>query len=334
MAELNTGVSFLVAFFCTFLLVPLCKKLAIALRCIDVPDGKIKIHTSPIPYWGGCAVYIGFIVPFFLLISHSLFLFLLVGLTLLLLVGLIDDYMTLLPQQKFFGQVVGALFCLTMLFYHKTLFPPGLYFLSYLFWVLAIINAFNLIDVMDGLATAQAVFVATMFLIYALYTNSLVEATILSAFLGTLVAFFLYNSPPASIYLGDAGALYIGGFLAFTPFLFEWGTGDIYKDFFLIPLFAVPLLELVALIVIRTYKGIPFYKGSLDHFAIYFIKSGWSKWRILVHVSTINSVFGLIFFVSIVNNMAVQHVMIACFTMVVVWFFALYKALYKKNRGF
>ncbi|HEV2601528.1 MAG TPA: MraY family glycosyltransferase [Candidatus Babeliales bacterium] len=332
MAELHVVIEgFLIAFLCTFLLIPICRWLATLLGCIDTPDGKIKIHTSPIPHWGGCAIYFGFIIPFFLFVFHPFFVYLFAGLTALFLVGFVDDCIVLNPQQKFLGQFVAALLCFATLFHYKNFLFSGWYFLGYLLWVLTIINAFNLIDVMDGLAALQALCISTTFLMYALCSGLLAEAAILAIFIGTLSAFFTYNAPPASIYLGDAGALYIGGFLSFIPFLFDWGSGDLYQDFLLLPLFFVPLLELCGLIVIRTYKGIPCYRGSLDHFAIYFIKSGWSKWMVLAYVFIANIALGTIFFALVVNKLAVQYIMALYFGIVALWVLILYKAFYKKK---
>lgn len=109
--------------------------------------------------------------------------------------------------------------------------------------------------------------------------------------MGALIAFFWYNRPPAKIYLGDAGSLFIGGFLATIPFLFNWGLyNNCYG--FLTPaiILAIPLLEVTFLVIIRSYKGIPFYQGSPDHFCLYLKMNGWSIWEILLYVLTVSLV--------------------------------------------
>ena len=99
--------------------------------------------------------------------------------------------------------------------------------------------------------------------------------------MGSIIAFFWYNKPSAQIYLGDAGALFIGGFLAVTHFFFDWGFHSF--NGFLVPciVLAIPLLESFSLIVIRTYKGKLFYYGSPDHYCLYLTAKGWSKNEIL-----------------------------------------------------
>ncbi|OQA33738.1 MAG: putative undecaprenyl-phosphate N-acetylglucosaminyl 1-phosphate transferase [Candidatus Dependentiae bacterium ADurb.Bin331] len=109
-------------------------------------------------------------------------------------------------------------------------------------------------------------------------------ALLLTSFLGPLGAFLWYNKPPAHIYLGDAGSLFIGGILATVPFLLKWSKYNIYG--FAIPaiILAIPLLEVFFLIMVRSYKRIPFYKASPDHFALYLRNNGWSKNAILIYI--------------------------------------------------
>jgi UDP-GlcNAc:undecaprenyl-phosphate GlcNAc-1-phosphate transferase len=115
------------------------------------------------------------------------------------------------------------------------------------------------------------------------------------AFAGSLTAFLYFNNPPAHIYLGDAGSLLIGGFLAAIPSMISWGQYDFFG--FLAPLIIlfVPFAELGTLIMVRSWKGIPFYQGSPHHFCHYLRKAGWSTFAILCFVVMWNL---LLFFVA------------------------------------
>lgn len=156
-------------------------------------------------------------------------------------------------------------------------------------WILTIINAYNLVDVMDGLATVLAIGATFSFCCIAAAGAAHFDVLILLlAFLGPLCAFFMYNKPPAAMYLGDTGSLFIGGFLSCVPFLFNWNLHNPYGLFAPIIILAVPLLEVGMLILIRTYKGIPFYQGSPHHFSMYLQKKGFSKWQIVRHMFAIN----------------------------------------------
>ncbi len=278
--------SFIFSFLFAFYLVPLLKTIAVRLNIMDIPDGRVKKHKEPTPYLGGLAVYLAFIVALALVFpfENDVFSFF-VGITILLFIGLFDDLSPLRYYQKFAGQVIAALCFLRAGFYLKAHFFSHYWAIPVSFlWILSIINAFNLVDVMDGLATTLAGCATLSFLIMALYLQQPVVAILLSAFLGALVAFFWYNKPNAQIYLGDSGSLFIGGFLATVPFMLNWGEYNWYGYLSPIVILAIPSLEITALIIIRTYKGIPFFLASPDHFSIYLQKSGWSKWQILRYV--------------------------------------------------
>ncbi len=290
--------SFTFSFLITFYLVPHFCLLARRLHFVDEPDGKIKKQLYATPYLGGVAVYIGFLcglaftVPF----ENRVF-FLIIGTTLLLLLGLIDDFFQMKPYQKFFGQVIVALSFLKAGFYLKSHVFHNIWNMPLsILWILTVINAFNLVDVMDGLATSLAIYATITFLVISYFLQHSVVMIVLAAFLGPLCAFFVYNRPPARIYLGDAGSLFIGGFLATIPFLFDWGTYNWYGYLTPIIILGIPLLECASLVLIRTYKGIPFYKGSRDHFSCYLVDNGWSKTLVLWYVFGLSTLLGAISF--------------------------------------
>lgn len=323
----------LISFLMTFYLVPIVIKIATRFGILDNPDGKIKNHKQPTPYLGGVAVYMGFILSLALVFpfANQLFLFL-IGVTLLLFVGLIDDLIVTKPYQKFFGQIIAALCFLKAGFHAKEMFflhnlwnaPLSL------FWILLITNAFNLVDVMDGLSSTLAIQATVAFLLIAIGFGQTDVALLLACFLGPLIAFLFYNKPKAAIYLGDAGALFIGGFLAIIPFLFNWGTYNWYG--FLTPfiILAVPLLEVGTLIIIRTYKGIPFYNGSPDHFSIYMKNNGWSVVAILKYLGCISIFLCTVSCMFVFNKLTLLSTLILLILFLIQWFFVV---LHKKNEA-
>jgi len=283
----------IISFLITFYLVPILSAVAFKLNILDNPDGNLKQHKKATPYLGGVAVYVGFITALALTFPFESQMFLMfIGSTLLLFVGLLDDLVPMKPYQKFFGQMVAAFCFLKGGFYLKELFlfsshsPWAIIFWMFISfgWILSVINAFNLIDVMDGLATTTAICATTTFMALAYAFNLPLLLLLLCAFLGALFGFLRFNYPPASIYLGDAGSLFIGGFLGIVPFMFPWGTYQVYGFVTPILVLLIPLLEVGTLILIRTYRGIPFYNGSPDHFSIYLRKKGWSIKQVLAFV--------------------------------------------------
>ena len=241
-------------------------------------------------------------------------------------IGLIDDLITMKPYQKFFGQMIAAFCFLKAGFYLKqNFFFNNIWNIPISFlWILTVINAFNLVDVMDGLATTLAVCATISFIIIALYLGNNVLSILLFAFLGALIGFFLYNKPDAKMYMGDAGALFIGGFLATVPFLFDWGRYNPYGYLTPVIILAIPLIEVATLVIVRFYKGIPFYQGSPDHFSIYLQKKGWSKFKILVYSVSASFVLSTIAFLFFIKKLYFPYISILGLMFLSVWYFILF----------
>ena len=315
-------ISFIISFLLTLYLVPLFAAVAHKLHILDVPDGTIKIHEKPTPYLGGVAIYVGFIATLALVFPfENKILSLLLGSTLLLFVGLIDDILRIKPYQKLFWQMI-AVFCFLKSGFHlkETFFLANFWNIPIsLLWIISIINAFNLVDVMDGLATSLASCATFTFLVIAMMYGQYSLALLLICFLGPLMAFLRYNKPPAQIYLGDAGSLFIGGFLATVPFLFKWGAYSPYG--FVTPsiVLAIPLLEITALVCIRSYKRIPFYYGSPDHFSLYLQQNGWSKQQILEYVLLLSVILLTLSLLLAFNKISLPILSIAGLIIIILW---------------
>jgi UDP-GlcNAc:undecaprenyl-phosphate GlcNAc-1-phosphate transferase len=296
----NILIMFSIPFVCAVILTPLFRFIAHQTGTLDIPNGSLKRHSQATAYLGGVAIYVTLCfsyVVFEMFFHSSLYIVprvdYFLGVTFLLLIGLIDDIFTISPLKKLIGQVGACLFFLKAGFYFKaplvTKFLPhflcfpemivgvGL-FLS-LWWVVSIINAINLLDIMDGLATTVSFMAVGGF---ALYNGSFDDGILLIPLLGALSGFFLYNRPRASIYLGDAGSLMLGGIVSTLPFVFGWGNtpewGEIFAPLIIL---GIPIIELCWLMGVRISLGIPFYHGSPHHFALYLKKWGWSVKKIL-----------------------------------------------------
>lgn len=276
----------ILSFLFTYYLVPIFIAIANKYNIIDRPDGAIKQHKSPTPYLGGAAVYLGFLLTLAVVFpfDNQFFLFL-VGSSLLFYIGLIDDLIQLRPLQKFIGQIIAVICFVRAGFYLKSHIFYNFWNIPIsAFWMLLVINAFNLIDIMDGLASIIALCCAFNFLLISLFTQQYLPALLLCAMMGSIAAFLCFNKPQASIYLGDAGSLFIGGFFSTIPFLFPWGSINAYGYIIPIIVLAIPLLEVCGLICIRTYKGLLFYKPSKDHFMHYLKRNDFSEFGILKFV--------------------------------------------------
>lgn len=300
---LNSGYSLLFgAGICSFVLVgtltPVFRWLAWRWRVLDVPNGNLKAHCAPTPYLGGLAIYAGFWISVLIFSPPDLSI---VGLfcaaSLVTAVGLVDDLFQLSPGQKLVWQILAGVVLVRFGFSLKLF--DGQFFLNNsisLFWILSLINAVNLVDVMDGLATTICFWASTSLLCYAFYFNQFDLAIMLIVLLAALVAFFIYNRPKATIYLGDAGSTLLGVLLAAVVLKLHWVSLPAWLPLrYLIGpiLLGVPLLEGSFLILIRKIKKIPFYRGSRDHFSHFLKRRQWTEADILWFVTWYSAVLAL-----------------------------------------
>jgi UDP-GlcNAc:undecaprenyl-phosphate GlcNAc-1-phosphate transferase len=324
-------------------LIPIIIKAALKLGFVDAPDGRLKHQKQPVAYLGGVGIYIPIIATLGLCCPFDNFLlWLIFGSTLLLFVGLIDDFKVLKPRQKFFGQFLAALCFLKGGFSLKTPFFGSFFTIgATLFWLLTIINAFNLVDVMDGLCAVLALCAALGFCIFALLQKAYTVSLLLVAFMGSVAAFLCYNRPPARIYLGDAGSMFIGGFLAAIPLLLHWDAGlfsvfatgspllqplHLLMPVFFIPalVLAVPLLEVTGLFIVRTRLGIPFYNGSPHHFSIYLQKRGYTKQQILFFALLAALTVTALPLLLVLGGISWRMVMLGLGLIISGWYFAIF----------
>lgn len=226
----------------------------LALKCgfVSRPNPIVPQHTRPVAYLGGLGVAIGLAmsvahVPSSLWPPALLF----------LILGIVDDLRPFRPLHKFLLQCVIAALAVLLGF-------PILGFL----WILTLVNAVNLTDVCDGLVASICV---PLFLGLALLNPGL--AAIAVAVAGASLGFLVFNKPPATIFLGDAGS-HLLGFLAaaLSPLSLRLAPSALL-------IAGVFLFELVFLIIVRTRKGLQWWKGSPDHFALRLQAHGWSKAR-------------------------------------------------------
>jgi len=206
---------------------PLVRKLAIKVNAIDVPKDERRIHSKPIPVMGGLAIYISFVIGTILyngILTPSQT-GIIIGVTIIVVGGIIDDIKDLSPKYKVLIQVIAAI-CLILSGVRITIITnPFIQFYPYLnmgwinipvtiIWIVGVTNAFNLIDGLDGLAAGIA-FISSVTLMIISILNGRLEAAFLTAVLsGAILGFLPYNFNPASIFMGDTGSQLLGFLLA------------------------------------------------------------------------------------------------------------------------
>ena len=217
----NVLIATVLSFVVTYFAIPVLIRVAELKHLYDEPDER-KSHKSRIPTLGGIAFFSGFIVASAVCVpalADSPFQFMVAAFFVIFMVGMKDDIVGLTPLKKLIGQLMAsfAVIYLSNLqigsmygFLGINALPPHFSLLLTYFTFLVIINAFNLIDGVDGLAGSIGMLVSGVLATYFLYTGDLLYAVIGFTMAGGLAAFLIYNISPARIFMGDTGSLMVG----------------------------------------------------------------------------------------------------------------------------
>jgi UDP-GlcNAc:undecaprenyl-phosphate/decaprenyl-phosphate GlcNAc-1-phosphate transferase len=265
---------YLLAFVLALLLalygVPLARRAALLFNVVDRPDGRLKHQAQPVPYFGGLAVYVAFLISLSLTFEfRQEVLGLVLAGTLMVMLGMIDDFGVLSPTAKLIGQLIAVFVLIRSgIRIEIAAFPDWLDLLLTVLWMVGIINAFNIIDVMDGLSAGVGfVACAWLFLVAVLNQDAMV-AIMVAALAGGLAGFLRYNFHPASIYLGDAGSLFLGLMLGALAMVCKYSLVNSVSLVAPILILGVPIFDTLFVMYIRRLRGIPVFLGSPDHFAL------------------------------------------------------------------
>jgi len=275
---------------------PIMRQAAIQFGILDRPNSALKVHAEPVPYLGGLAVFLAFLITLGVTFefTHAVLGILLAG-TLMLLVGLIDDLGALSPWEKLAGQFIAVTVLLKAGLYIKLIFiPPGIAFLMSIFWVLAVTNAINIIDIMDGLASGVAVIAALFLSAIAVRRGDPMVAVMGASLAGSLVGFLHYNFAPARIYLGDSGSLFIGLTLSALAMNGGYTTTNSLGMLTPVIILGVPLFDLAFVFMVRLERGESPFRGSPDHFALRLRDRGWTVTRVVCTAYAAGSALGLV----------------------------------------
>lgn len=270
MNEIILILTFLLSFLLTLYGTPLAQKAAYRYKIMDFPDGLLKRHKKPVPYMGGVVIYFSFISPVSLLwnFNRELLGILFAG-SILLIVGLFDDLKAMTPGIKFLFQIISTYILIKSGIHIDLVFlPDWLDIVLTFFWIVAIINAFNIIDILDGFAASVGLLAALTLFVISLYNQNFLISILTLSMAASLLGFLKFNWEPAEIYLGDSGSMFLG--LVFGSFAIM-GDYTQHNDFaFLSGLYilAVPIFDTVYVIILRLIKGRSPFFGSPDHFAL------------------------------------------------------------------
>jgi UDP-GlcNAc:undecaprenyl-phosphate GlcNAc-1-phosphate transferase len=305
-----TNQEYFLLFALTYLLVggltPIMKRIAIATDVIDRPNSSHKSHKKPVPYLGGVAIIIGVIS-----ISYSASLFSnftsntfwlatsVLGPALALgLIGLWDDVKNLKPLPRFIAQSFAGIFTAVLLVVTETVGNPTgsklFDSLFTIFWVVGICNAINFFDNLDG-GAAGTVAISSIALAYlALSGDQYLVAALATVTAGATLGFLVWNKSPAKIYMGDAGALFLGVLIATLTIRLNPSSNTSISSF-LVPilLLAIPILDTSIAVLSRLKRGLSPFQGGQDHLSHRLIRAGLTRKQSAISLWALSGIFAV-----------------------------------------
>jgi len=306
---------FLIATFSALVITPVIRRLCERFKLLDVPADGRRVHTSAIPRLGGVAIYLSLLLALssLLFVSNNLtealgfytpVLFkVLVPASLVLLLGIYDDLRGANAVVKFVGLgLIASLFyamggrieVLAVPFVGVVHLPVVLGYALTVFWLVGISNAFNLIDGMDGLATGAALFSSVVILVVALSGGHVAMIVVTIVLCGALAGFLRYNFNPASIFLGDSGALFVGFLLAALSLMGAQKATTAIAVITPILAFGLPVVDTTVTMARRLIGRRPIFQGDGEHIHHMLLARGWSQRRVVLILYSVCAVFGLL----------------------------------------
>jgi len=305
-SDIQYFILFVITYSLVGLLTPIMRKVAISKQILDIPTAAHKSHTQAVPYLGGVAILLGVV-----LVSYSALIFngltrndfwlatsVLAPAVAMGLVGLWDDIKNLPPLPRFIGQSIAGLVVAVLLVISKNVAnPTGSTFVDILItiiWVVGISNSINFFDNLDG-GAAGTVAISAIFISYHALVNgqSFIAALAIVVTGGTL-GFLIWNRAPAKIYMGDAGALFLGVLLATLTIRLNPDTQTLFASFAIpILIIAIPILDTCVAVFSRIRRGISPLEGGKDHLSHRLIRLGVSRKLAVVILWLLSIFFGL-----------------------------------------
>jgi UDP-GlcNAc:undecaprenyl-phosphate GlcNAc-1-phosphate transferase len=294
---------FFTAFVLSFFFTPVARQLAFKLGILDIPKDDRKVHKEPIPYLGGAAIYASAI--FTMLIFSDLdktAVSIMVGGTVVFLVGLVDDIKDISPKVKLAGQILAALIAVyggARINYITNPLPGyDVIYLEYftipvsVLWIVGITNTINLIDGLDGLASGVATISAsTMMFIAAIsgFDFILVECAVVA---GASLGFLPYNFNPAKIFMGDTGALFLGYMLAVISILGVMKIVTSATIIIMILVLGIPLFDTSFAIIRRIRNKKPIMEADKGHVHHRLLDKGFTQRQTVLILYIVSIIFG------------------------------------------
>lgn len=309
----------------SFILTPLVRRLCIKKAWMDVPKDNRRVHNKPIPRLGGLAIFGAFLLGMLIFCpKNKESLGLLLGATVIVISGFIDDTRGLSPKGKLLFQGVAAL-CLiwggsSIEFFTNPLPGHELIYLKYLgipltiFWVAGVTNSINLIDGLDGLAAGVTV-ICSISLLFIAQRFDQRQVVLVSALLaGSCLGFLFFNFNPASIFMGDTGSLLLGFILSYISIEGVMKSAAAIAIFLPVIILGVPVFDTTFAMMRRAIAGKGIMEADKGHLHHRLLRLGLSQRETVGVLYLISGIFGLL--ANIVSRLEAKEALVACLLIV------------------
>lgn len=277
---------------------PLVRWLAVKVGIVDKPNSR-KIHTRPIPLLGGVAIYLAFLVALIILGDRFYVrqvVGILLGASLCSLLGLLDDRRNLSALVKLVGQLVAAVVLIVSgVQVQSTPWAPVNIMITIL-WVVGITNGMNLLDNMDGLSAGIAAVSSAFFLLLAALSGQYLVGALAAALLGACIGFLVYNSSPASIFMGDSGSLFIGFMLAAVGIKLRFPQNVTFVTWMIpVLVLGLPIFDTTLVSISRLRRHLnPLTTPGKDHISHRLVRKGFTNREAVLMLYLVGCGLGLV----------------------------------------
>jgi len=309
---------FISALVIAILMIPQLKKLAIKIDFVDRPSER-KIHVEPVPHLASIGIFFGFMIPYFLVAQHfdAKALGLLMGSVLIIGIGIIDDWYKTKGKDfpalpKLVVQVTAAIVVYQsgVVFYGFTnpltdqyvMLPLILQFLLTVTWIFGVTTVINFMDGLDGLAGSIAAISGTTLFVVALAKGQQDSAMMAIIIVGAIVGYLRFNRQPAQIYMGDAGATFIGFILAVIALNGAFKQATILSLFIPVLALGVPIFDSIFVVFKRMREGKKIYIADRSQGHYRLLSAGMNQKQVVLVMSLVNLCLGLVSVIILLLN--------------------------------
>ncbi len=287
---------FLLALAVTAVSIPWVRRLALRTGFVDAPSQR-KLHSTPMPLLGGLAIFAGAFVAlvFFTHETPNTVTGVFLSFTLVMLIGLADDRYHLRARTKLLGELLAVSILIYFGIHVRLPLPDIVNYALTALWLIGMTNAINFLDNMDGLSAGISGVAASFMLLLGLQNEQFLVAGLSAAVLGACLGFLRYNFPPAKIFMGDVGALFLGFTLAILGLQLRF-PGNQPTVTWMVPVFilAVPIFDTTLAVVSRLRRGLSPNTAGKDHISHRLVRLGFSQREAVLILYLLTGASGMI----------------------------------------